>query len=308
MRHTSKPVQDSNDPQPPQQPQRPQIIFRIPPNVQPVPQTPFQRQEPKKESGWKKALSPIVFIGVLLLKFAAKLKFLIVPILKFLPFILKTGGSMLISIWIYTMMGGWQFAAGFVLLIFVHEMGHVVAARKFGVPATAPMFIPFMGAFIALKGRIRNAYEEAEIGIGGPLWGSAGAAVCHAAGIYLNIPLLVALAYSAYFLNLFNLIPVGQLDGGHVAQALSPWMWLVGFAIMVWLAITRFNFIIIILLFMSLPRVLSLFRKRTEEEERFYEITPAQRMKMAIMYFGLIGALVYQMHAADAWLAPFHKQ
>ena len=298
-------VQNPNDPQPPQ---RPQIIFRIPPNVAPGPQTPFQQQEPKTESAWKKVLGPFAFIGVLLLKFAAKLKLLIIPILKFLPMVLKTGGTMLISIGVYAMMWGWKFAAGFVLLIFVHEMGHVVAARKFGVPVSAPMFIPFLGAFIALKGRMKNAYEEAEIGIGGPLWGSAGAAVCHAAGMAYNIPILVALAWSAYLLNLFNLIPVGQLDGGHVAQALSPWMWLVGFAILVWLAITRFNFIIIMLLVMSLPRLRSLFRKRTEEEVRFYEITPAQRMKMAVMYFGLIAALVYQMHAANAWLAPFHKQ
>jgi Zn-dependent protease len=298
MEDRMRAVQDSNDPQPPQ---RPQIIFRIPPNVQRGPETPFQEQEPKTEGGWKKALGPLAFIGVLLLKFAA-------PILKFFPFILKTGGTMLISIGVYAMMWGWKFAAGFVLLIFVHEMGHVMAARKFGVPVSAPMFIPFMGAFIALKGRMKNAYEEAEIGIGGPLWGSAGAAVCHAAGLYYNIPILVALAWSAYWLNLFNLIPVGQLDGGHIAQALSPWMWLVGFAIMVWLAFMRPNFIIVLLLLMSLPRLMSLFRKRTEEEVRFYEITPAQRMKMALMYFGLIGALVYQMHAAHVWLAPFHKQ
>ena len=227
--------------------------------------------------------------------------------LKFIPVILKTGGTMILSIGAYAMVWGWKYAVGFVLLIFVHEMGHVVAARKFGVPASAPMFIPFMGAFIALKGRIKNAYEEAEIGIAGPLYGSAGAAICHAAGMAMDMPLLVALAWSGYFLNLFNLTPVGQLDGGHVAQALSPWMWLVGFAIMVWLVITRPNFIIFMLLLLSLPRLKSLFRKRTEEEVQFYEITPAQRAKMAFMYFGLIAALVYQMHATEKWLAPYHK-
>lgn len=268
--------------------------------------TPLRVPPPPRESAWKKALAPLAVIGALLLKFAAKVKFLLLPVLKFLPVILKTGGTMILSIGAYAMLWGWKFAVGFVLLIFVHEMGHVVAARKFGVPASAPMFIPFMGAFIALKGRIKNAYEEAEIGIAGPLYGSAGAAICHAAGMAMDMPLLVALAWSGYFLNLFNLTPVGQLDGGHVAQALWPGMWLIGYAILIWMAVTRPNFIIWMLLVMSLPRLLSLFRKRTAEEVEFYTITTAQRWKMALMYFGLIGALAFQMHSADAFLHPYH--
>ena len=279
------------------------------PDDSPRPQpAPLRVPPPKREGAWKKALGPLVVIGVLLLKFGAKLKFLILPVMKFLPVIAKTGGTMLLSIGAYAMLWGWKFALGFVLLIFVHEMGHVVAARKFGVPASAPMFIPFMGAFIALKGRMKNAYEEAEIGIGGPLYGSAGAAICHAVGMAMDTPLLVALAWSGYWLNLFNLTPVGQLDGGHVAQALSPWMWLVGFAIMLWFAVTRPSIIIWLLLVMSVPRLLSLFRKRTAEEEDFYTITPAQRVKMALMYFGLIAALAYEMHAAHEYLAPVHGQ
>lgn len=270
--------------------------------------TPLRVPPPKRESAWKKALGPFAVAGVLVLKFAAKLKLILLPALKFLPVILKTGGTMLLSIGAYAMLWGWKYAVGFVLLIFVHEMGHVVAARKFGVPASAPMFIPFMGAFIALKGRIKNAYEEAEIGIAGPLYGSAGAAVCHAAGMAFDMPLLVALAWSGYFLNLFNLTPIGQLDGGHVAQALSPWMWLIGFAIMLWFAFTRPNFIIWVLLVLSVPRLLSLFRKRTAEEKEFYTITPAQRRKIGLMYFGLIGALAYQMHAANEYLQQGHWQ
>jgi Zn-dependent protease len=270
--------------------------------------TPLRVPPPPRESAWKKALAPIAIIGALLLKFAAKVKFLLVPVLKFVPVILKTGGTMILSIGAYAMVWGWKYALGFVLLIFVHEMGHVVAARKFGVPASAPMFIPFMGAFIALKGRMKNAYEEAEIGIAGPLYGSAGAAVCHAAGMAMDMPLLVALAWSGYFLNLFNLTPVGQLDGGHVAQALWPGMWILGYAILIWMAVTHPNFIIWMLLVLSLPRLLSLFRKRTAEEQEFYTITPAQRWKMALMYFGLIGALAFQMHSAQAFLAPYHRQ
>ena len=102
---------------------------------------------------------------------------------------------------------------------------------------------------------------------------------------------------------------MGKLGPANVGQVYLYWaMSTLVFLLMVWLAFMRPNFIIVLLLLMSLPRLMSLFRKRTEEEVRFYEITPAQRMKMALMYFGLIGALVYQMHAAHVWLAPFHKQ
>jgi len=167
---------------------------------------------------------------------------------------------------------------------------------------SAPMFIPFMGAFIALKEAPRNAWMEACVGIGGPILGSLAAAACHALGLALNYPLLIALAWSAYFLNLFNLTPVGMLDGGRIVTALSPWLWLPGFAALGWLAWTHPNFILWILLFASLPRIISLFRKRTEEEQRYYEVPPAQRWLMALMYFGLIGALVLGMHVSHLQL------
>jgi Zn-dependent protease len=90
---------------------------------------------------------------------------------------LKSGGTMLFSIWIYATIFGWQFAVGFVLLMFVHECGHLLVARKFGLKVSAPVFIPFMGAFILLKDAPRNAWMEASVGIGGPLLGSLGALV-----------------------------------------------------------------------------------------------------------------------------------
>jgi Zn-dependent protease len=250
------------------------------------------------EPAWKKLLAPLAVVGLLLAKF----KGLLLPVLKFLPVILKTGGTMLLSIGAYAMIWGWKYAVGFVLLIFVHECGHVVAARHFGLKASAPMFIPFMGAFIALRDAPRNAWIEAWIGISGPIAGALGALACHTAGELLGMPLLIAIAWSAYWLNLFNLIPVGQLDGGHVATALSPWMWVPGFGVLGWLAFARPSFIIWMLLALSLPRLFSLFRKRTPEEERFYEISPAQRRTMALLYFGLAGGLAFYMHVADTEL------
>jgi Zn-dependent protease len=244
-------------------------------------------------------LSLLATAGLLLVKFGAKLKFLLAPLLKFLPVVLKTGGTMLLTIGAYTALWGWKYAVGFVLLIFVHELGHLVAARKFGLNAGAPVFIPFMGAFIALKDAPKNAWIEAWVGIGGPLLGTAGALACHLAGESAHLPLLVALAWTGYWLNLFNLTPIGYLDGGRIATALSPWLWVPGFAIMGWLAWTRPNVIIWLLLVLSLPRLFTLFRRKTEDEERFYEITPGQRWTMGVLYFGLIAALVLGMEMAD---------
>jgi Zn-dependent protease len=239
----------------------------------------------------KKFLGPIGVVFVLFFKFLAKLKFL-------LPF-LKTGVTMLLSIGAYALVWGWRFAAGFVLLIFVHECGHLIAAKRIGLKVGMPVFIPFMGALIALKEAPRNAWIEAQVGIGGPLLGAAGAAACE--GIYLltGNALFRALAYTGFLLNLFNLAPVGFLDGGRIVTALSPWLWLAGFAIMVFLTITHFNFIVLLILIFSVPRLLFLFRRKSEAELRYFEVTPAQRWTMAALYFGLIALLVFGMEMTN---------
>jgi Zn-dependent protease len=135
------------------------------------------------------------------------------------------------------------------------------------------------------------------VGIGGPILGTLGSVACHALGLVLDSPLLISLAYMGYFLNLFNLTPLGQLDGGRVATALSPWLWLPGLAIMGWFAWQHPNFIVILILIISVPQVIALFRHRTAEQQRYFEVTPAQRGAMAAMYFGLIAFLVLAMHA-----------
>jgi len=235
----------------------------------------------------KKVLAPISIVFVIFFKYLAKLKFL-------LPF-LKTGLTMLLSIGAYALAWPWQFAVGFVLLIFVHECGHLIAAKRIGLKVGMPVFIPFMGALIALKEAPRNAWIESQVGIGGPLLGTVGAVICE--GIYLltGNPLFRALAYTGFFLNLFNLAPVGFLDGGRIVTALSPWLWIVGFIILTVMTIFRFNFLLLLILAFSLPRLFFLFRRKSEEELRYFEVTPSQRWTMAAMYFGLILFLVLGM-------------
>ena len=266
---------------------------------QPPPLEPHYSEPPGSEPSLgqtlKKLLAPIGVALMLVFKFAAKLKFLILPLVKFLPILLKTGGTMLLSIGAYAMAWGWMFALGFVLLIFVHECGHLLVARFFGLKVGAPVFIPFMGALIALKEAPKDAWMEAWVGIGGPLLGTVGAVVCEVLFVLTGNPLFRGLAYTGLFLNLFNLAPIGFLDGGRIVTALSPWLWLVGAAVMLVLLVLHPNFLVGLILVLSLPRLWSLFRKKSDEERRYFEVTPGRRLVMAGMYFGLIVFLLLGM-------------
>ncbi len=259
--------------------------FQTPPD--PANSLRVEPARPTWQQRLKKLFGPVVVVLVMFGKLLGKLKFA-------LPF-LKTGGTMLLSIWFYAMNWGWPFAVGFVLLIFVHECGHLIAARQFGLKVGAPVFIPFMGAFIALKEAPRNAWIEACVGIGGPVAGSLAAGVCHLVYLATGNPFWRALAYTGFFLNLFNLTPIGFLDGGRIVTALSQWLWVAGLVIMGAMAVAHPSFLLIMILVLSLPRLWSLFRAKTDEEKRFFEITPSQRWTMALWYFGLVAALVFAM-------------
>jgi len=265
----------------------------------PPPMVPQYSEPPGSEPTFgqklKKLFAPLGVALALVAKFFAKLKFILIPLLKFLPVLLKTGGTMLLSIWLYAMAWGWRFAVGFVLLIFVHECGHLIVARFFGLNVSAPMFIPFMGALIALREAPKDAWMEAWVGIGGPLLGSLGAAVCLGLYALTANPLFRALAYSGFFLNLFNLAPLSPLDGGRIVTALSPWLWLIGAVAMGALMLYHPNFLIGLILLFSLPRLFFLFRKKSDQERRYFEVSPGRRLIMAGMYFGLIGLLLFAM-------------
>lgn len=259
-----------------------------------------QPSEPTFGQKLKKFLGPVGVVFVVIAKFFAKLKFILLPALKFFPVILKTGGTMLLTVGVYAMFWGAWFAVGFVLLIFVHECGHLLAAKKLGLKVGAPVFIPFMGAMIALKEAPRNAWIESQVGIGGPMLGTLGSGICYLVYLATNNPLFCALAHVGFLLNLFNLAPVGFLDGGRIVTALSPWLWIVGFVILLVLAATQIvaghlSLILILILIASVPRLFSLFRKKSEAELRYFEVTPGQRGVMATMYFGLVALLVLGM-------------
>jgi Zn-dependent protease len=142
--------------------------------------------------------------------------------------LLKTGGSMALSIYIYKTAMGLPFAAGFVLLILIHEMGHVIANWYYGIKQSPPIFIPYVGAIIWLRQNPSNAKAEAVIGIAGPVAGTAGALVCFGIALFTGKLLFLELAGFAMIMNLFNMIPIAPLDGGRVSAAITPWLWIPG--------------------------------------------------------------------------------
>jgi Zn-dependent protease len=171
----------------------------------------------------KRRLTFWATIGLFLVTFG-KNAILILKSAKFLtPFI-----TMIISIGAYALLAPLEFAIGFVVLILVHELGHVWAAKMKGLPVSAPLFIPFLGALITMKRNPRDAQTEAFVAIGGPVIGTLGALVFLWVGLAFGNVLFIQLAYVGLFLNLINLLPIHPLDGGRIAVAVSRWLWLVG--------------------------------------------------------------------------------
>lgn len=164
--------------------------------------------------------------GGVALKVAGKAALLGKALFVFAKF--KTALTMVISVAAYALFWGWSFALGFVLLMFVHEMGHVVALRMQGVKASAPMFIPFLGAFVTIEGEQRSVAQEAVSALAGPVVGMLGAGAVLGVAESTGSEFLRALAYTGFLLNLFNLFPVLPLDGGRVAGALHPAIWIAG--------------------------------------------------------------------------------
>ena len=241
-------------------------------------------------SAAKKLLAPLVAVGLVLAKF----KWILLALLK-VKFV-GTALSMLLSIGAYALLFPVWFAVGLVVLILVHEMGHVLQLRREGIKASAPMFIPFLGALVAMKQMPKNALAEARVGLAGPVVGTLGALA--PLGIYAATenPLFLGLAYTGFFLNLFNLAPVLPLDGGRAVGALSPAFWFLGIGLMVALVFLQPNFVVLLILFLGGTELWRRWKMRNTPEGRAYsEIDLRYRVMVGIVYFGLIAVLALLM-------------
>lgn len=231
-------------------------------------------------------------LSALLLKFP-----LLAPLLKFG----WLGFSALFSVVVYSLIFGWQFAVGLVALLFVHEMGHAVVMKLKGIPIGGMIFIPLLGAAVIMKQMPKNAKDEAEVGIAGPIAGAIAAMVCLTIARENPDTVWAPLAYFGFFINLFNLIPIVPFDGGRVLGAIDRRIWIIGFiglvAFQIWSWING-NHSLFLLLFVILAAS-QLWTRRsvpnTPEARAYYDVPIAERIILGLAYFGLAAVLVLGM-------------
>jgi Zn-dependent protease len=250
------------------------------------------------ESLWKRAGGAALAIGLVALKFGAKLKVLLFALPKLKLF--TTSASMLVSIAAYQLIFGWPFAVGFVLLLLLHELGHVIQLRREGVEASAPMFIPFLGAVISAKSLGDNAAAEARVGLAGPILGTLATLVPLGIWLATGEEFWRALAFIGFFLNLINLLPVLPLDGGRAMAALSPWVWFVGFAALLVLTVLFPNpIMLLVIVFGGLETWRRWKARKTPESQEFHRVPPRTRVLVAATYLLLVAGLavgVFETH------------
>ncbi len=200
--------------------------------------------------------------------------------------------SILLSLVVYAWAFGWQFAIGFIILLAVHELGHLLASKVVGLSASKPMFLPFIGAVINLRQPPVNAKMEANVAIGGPAAGTLSALLCLTVYLWTNSGFMLILTLTGCVMNLFNLIPLLPLDGGRIAGAISPRMWLLGDIILAILSVYTQN------IFLFATFIISLYQLWQgggnfvgSEQENYYSLPPRQRLRVAWWYFGLLAVL-----------------
>ncbi len=264
----------------------------------PEPEADLRGYEPVQPRGGlselaRKAWAPLAVLVGLAVKFKAAL----LVVLKIKVF--STAATMLVSVAAYAWIWGWKFGVGFVLLLLVHELGHVLELRRQGVPASAPLFIPFLGAVVGMKRLPDNAWREALVALAGPIVGSLGAGATWIAGAALDSDLLRALAFTGFLLNLFNLLPISPLDGGRAVGAIHPALWAAGLAGLVALALLRPNPILLVILVLGAFELWSRWRHRdAARASGYYRVAPWQRAVVGMTYLGLAALLALAMSAS----------
>ena len=218
---------------------------------------------------------------------------------------LATLGSALVSVAAYSLWGGPWFAVGLVLMIFIHEMGHVVEIRRQGMEATAPIFIPFFGAAIFQRSHAQSPMRQAQIGIAGPIAGTVGATAALVLYGSTHWTVLLGWAYLGFLINLFNMIPFGMLDGGWILAPVSKWIQVAGLGLLGYLFITGVvSPLVIIIVVLGIPVVIQRFRNKAHDA--YLTSEPAtQRYLMGAAWLGLVAYLAFFFVQTETMLGTF---
>ena len=260
-------------------------VFRS--DVEPRPEMPSY--EPLRPEGglWslvKRLLAPLAAVGLLLAKFKG-LALLLLKV-KFVG----TALTMLVSIGVYALLFPVWFAVGIVALIWVHEMGHVLQLKREGIKASAPMFIPLLGAFVAMKQMPKDALAEARVGLAGPVLGTLGGLATLGLYAATENPVFLGLAYFNSLINLLNLAPLLPLDGGRAVGAMSPVFQVLGLVTMV--ALIFVAPVIALIALLGVPETWRRWKTRNTPQGRaYYDIAPRHRVAVGAVYVGLIMVL-----------------
>jgi Zn-dependent protease len=209
--------------------------------------------------------------------------------------------SMLLTIWVYASIYGLPFAFGFVMMILIHEMGHYVAAKQRGLDVGLPAFIPFVGAWINLREHPHDSETEAYVAYAGPFVGTLAAFAAYFYGKQTNSDLWLAISYSGFILNLFNLLPVSPLDGGRITQVLSPRIWLLGVPMLVALFFYSPSPMLLLIGIMALPNLRAAWRydPNSPDAVRYRDVSDTVKFEYAVLYLGLAAVLAmmsYHVH------------
>ena len=225
--------------------------------------------------------------------------------------LVTTGGTMLLSLVVYASIWGLPYAAGVIALLFLHEMGHYVAARRRGLDVGAPTFIPFVGAWIALKELPHDVETEAYVAMGGPLVGTVGAVLCYLLGRSTDSSVLIAIAYAGLFLNLFNLLPVSPLDGGRITAIISPRVWLFGAPLMLAVLLYRPSPMLFVIAIIALPQLIKAWKydPSAPENMAYYGVPLQTKLEYGSLYLALaafLAVMTYDVHEMLVGIARPH--
>ena len=206
-----------------------------------------------------------------------------------------TVGTMLLAVGVYAIVFGWRYAVGIVAMLFIHEMGHYIAARQRGLRVGLPMFIPFAFAWVKLEDTPHDAETDAYVALAGPMLGTVGAIGCYFLARNYDTSWLLAVAYTGFFINLINMIPLPPLDGGRITAVLSPRIWLLGVPIIGLLLWWHFSMILLLVAILAAPHVFAAlkFDKNSPEAQQYYAVSPRVRWEYGLLYVGLIAFLAY---------------